>query len=203
MRSVTVGSCSTLNRCSTAVPRRRTYCLWTPSIAAVSSAISFHFRMRRLVPSRSRSRSRTSRRWNRHNPPSTPVPSLDLTFRPHHLVHRFARPKGSTGPKSVDLDYTSTEAQQRLSAGWKMSQEPVTKTLGAPPGSSEATLRDAGKWETIRHHRVKLARDETEQPRLEVSLPRPPCRLARWQSQRRSFRSARFHSRQLGQGRPT
>ena len=95
--------------------------------------------------------------------------SLDLTFRPHHLIHRFARPEGSSGPKSVDLDYTSTEARRRLSAGWKMSQEPVTKTLGAPPGSSEVTLRDAGKWETIRHHRVNLARNETEQPRLEVS----------------------------------
>ena len=95
--------------------------------------------------------------------------SLDLTFRPHHLMHRFYRPEGSTGPQSVVLDYTSAEAGRRLNDGWKMSQEPATKTLGATPGSSEATLRDAGKWETIRRHRFNLAAGETEQPRLEVS----------------------------------
>ena len=95
--------------------------------------------------------------------------SLDLAFRPHHLMHRFTRPEGYSGPHSVVHDMTSTEARQLFSDGWKMSQEPVTKNLGAPPGSSEATLRDAGKWETIRHHRINLAVNDTEQPRLEVS----------------------------------
>ena len=95
--------------------------------------------------------------------------SLDLAFRPHHLMHRFTRPEGSTGPKSAVFDYTSTEALRLIANGWKMSQEPATKTLGAPPGSSEATLRDAGKWETVRHHRINLALDEAKQPRLELS----------------------------------
>ena len=50
-----------------------------------------------------------------------------------------------------------------------MSQQPVTKTLGAPPGSSEGALRDAGKWETLRHHRLRLTTGETELPRIELS----------------------------------
>ena len=95
--------------------------------------------------------------------------SLDLVFRPHHLMHRFTRPSGSTGPQSVVCDYTSTEALQLVGNGWKMSQEPVTKSLGATPGSSESRLRDAGKWETIRHHCINFALNEIEQPRLELS----------------------------------
>ena len=95
--------------------------------------------------------------------------SLDLVFRPHHLMHRFTKPKGSTGPQSRVLDFTSTEARELLSNGWKLSQEPVTRPLSAPPGSSEAKLRDAGKWETTRHHRVNFALNEIEQPRLELS----------------------------------
>lgn len=94
--------------------------------------------------------------------------SLDLAFRPHHLVHRFNPPKGS-GQKSVVLDYTSADAFTLLGDGWDMSQQPVTKTLGAPPGSSEGALRDAGKWETLRHHRLRLATGETELPRIELS----------------------------------
>lgn len=98
--------------------------------------------------------------------------SLELAFRPHHLRHRFSPPKGTTratGQKSQVLDYTSPEALGLLGAGWEMSQEPVNKTLGAPPGSSESTLRDAGKWETVRHHRFNLGLDETAQPRIELS----------------------------------
>ena len=94
--------------------------------------------------------------------------SLELAFRPHHLVHRFSPPKGSSG-KSVVLDHTSEEAFELLTDGWDMSQQPVTKTLGAPPGSPEGTLRDAGKWETVRYHRLNLQPGETEQPRIELS----------------------------------
>ena len=41
--------------------------------------------------------------------------SLELAFRPHHLVHRFSPPKGSSG-KSVVLDHTSEEAFELLKA---------------------------------------------------------------------------------------
>lgn len=93
--------------------------------------------------------------------------SLELAMRPHDTMHRFSPPTGTTG-KAEALDVTSAEALNRLANGWTMSQEPVTKTLGAPPGSSEAQLRDSGKWETVRHHRVRFAAGEVQNPRIEV-----------------------------------
>ena len=45
----------------------------------------------------------------------------------------------------------------------------MTLALGAPSGSTEAKLRDSGKWETVRHHLLTLKAGETEIPRLEVS----------------------------------
>ena len=95
--------------------------------------------------------------------------SLDLVFRPNHFLHRFTPPNGSTSEKPVTLDYTSEGALKLLTRGWKMSQEPINRTLSVPPGSSEVALRDAGKWETIRHHRINLALNEAKQPRLELS----------------------------------
>ena len=53
--------------------------------------------------------------------------------------------------------------------GWMMSQEPVTKSLGSGPRSPEIDLRDAGKWETVRHHRVRLRPGEFDNPRIELS----------------------------------
>lgn len=96
--------------------------------------------------------------------------SLELVLRPHQRHHSFTPPAGS-GEKSRTLDFTSAEARDLLAQGWKMSQEPVTKTLNAgnKPYASEAQLRDSGKWETVRHHRVTLNLNEVEDPRLEVS----------------------------------
>lgn len=95
--------------------------------------------------------------------------SLEMAFRPHYLMHRFTRPAGVSGPPFLVCDRTSSEALRLMSGGWSPSQEPVTKNLGAAPGSSEMKLRESGKWESIRHHRVSLAANEAQQPRLEVS----------------------------------
>jgi subtilisin family serine protease len=94
--------------------------------------------------------------------------SLELLLRPHQAIHRFTPPPGLE-VKGQTLDLRSSEARALLTAGWTPSQEPVTRALGAPRGSSETQLRDSGKWETVRHHRVTLRAGETEAPRLEVS----------------------------------
>lgn len=94
--------------------------------------------------------------------------SLELTLRPHHLLHRFSPPSGSKD-KPVDLVITSAQAFEFLNAGWKSSQEPVARGLAPTAGATERQLRDAGKWETVRHHRVSVAAAEVEQPRLEVA----------------------------------
>jgi hypothetical protein len=94
--------------------------------------------------------------------------AVDLVFRPHHRLHRFSPPKGSGG-RPIVLDYTAEEALRLVRDGWDMGQEPVSKPLGAPAGSSEAKLRDAGKWETVRHHRFSLPPGAASEPRVELS----------------------------------
>ncbi|WP_019872963.1 S8 family peptidase [Sporichthya polymorpha] len=94
--------------------------------------------------------------------------SLEILLRPHQSIHSF-RPPAGLDAKSEQHDLRSNEALTLMAAGWTPSQEPVTKSLGAPKGSAEVQLRDSGKWETIRHHRVILKATETERPRLELS----------------------------------
>lgn len=95
--------------------------------------------------------------------------ALDLTLRPHRMIHSISPPKGNTTEKAKQLDYTSVEVSKLLKQNWKVSQEPVSETLSAAPGSAEAKLRDAGKWETIRHHRVSFQLGDLLDPRIEVS----------------------------------
>jgi hypothetical protein len=93
--------------------------------------------------------------------------SLELTLRPHRNMFRFSPPPGSRDrPRIVDL--SSAKARDLLSAGWTSGQEPVTKTLTGSASRNESDLRDAGKWETLRHHRVTFSAGELEDPRLEV-----------------------------------
>lgn len=94
--------------------------------------------------------------------------SLELVMRPHHRIHSFRPPKEST-EKNRTLDIGGDEARTLLAQGWTPSQEPVTKTLTAARGATEAQLRDSGKWETVRHYRVTLKAGEVELPRLELS----------------------------------
>jgi subtilisin family serine protease len=93
--------------------------------------------------------------------------SLELTLRPHRNIFRFSPPRGST-EKARNVDLTSTEARTLLTSGWTSSQEPVTKTLASAASLNEADLRDSGKWETLRHHRVSFAAGEINDARLEL-----------------------------------
>jgi hypothetical protein len=93
--------------------------------------------------------------------------SLELTLRPHRNMFRFSPPSGSADPQQI-VDLTSTEARNLLVAGWTAGQEPVTKTLAGSTSLNEADLRDAGKWETLRHHRTSFAAGEVDDARLEV-----------------------------------
>ncbi len=93
--------------------------------------------------------------------------SLELTLRPHRNMFRFSPPAGSADePRVVDL--TSAEARDLLTQGWRNGQEPVTKTLSSSATLNEADLRDAGKWETLRHHRIGFAAGEIDGARLEL-----------------------------------
>lgn len=93
--------------------------------------------------------------------------SLELTLRPHRNMFRFSPPQGSTDKARI-VDLTSAEARALLTSGWTSGQEPVTKTLTSSASLNEADLRDSGKWETLRHHRVSFAAGEIDDARLEV-----------------------------------
>jgi hypothetical protein len=82
-------------------------------------------------------------------------------------MFRFSPPTGYAEAARI-VDLTSTEARNLLMAGWTTGQEPVTKTLTSSTSLNEADLRDAGKWETLRHHRVSFAAGEVDNARLEV-----------------------------------
>ena len=94
--------------------------------------------------------------------------SLDMALRPHQFLHGFNPPRGSGLIRQV-YDFRTDEAAALMRDGWMMSQEPVTEPLGSGPRSPEIDLRDAGKWETVRHHRVRLRPGQFDDPRVELS----------------------------------
>lgn len=93
--------------------------------------------------------------------------SLELTLRPNRNMFRFSPSQGSS-EKARIADLTSAEARALLTSGWTSGQEPVTKTLTGSASLNESDLRDSGKWETLRHHRVSFAAGEVDDARLEV-----------------------------------
>lgn len=109
--------------------------------------------------------------------------SIDMTLRPHAFMHRFTSPMDAK--KFQILDRRSQEALQLIGHGWRESQEPVTKSLGSSTGRNEASLREGGKWETLRHYRFSLSPNDVEDPRIELTyltrgrgqLDRSPSKL--------------------------
>ncbi len=94
--------------------------------------------------------------------------ALEMLLRPHHQMYSFGPPTGADAKRQT-LDARTTEARQLIIDGWKQSQEPAARTLGAPKGSNEAQLRDSGKWETVRYNKLNFKPGEIELPRLEVA----------------------------------
>lgn len=91
--------------------------------------------------------------------------SIELVLRPHALRYGFA---GPSGEQRQVVDITSQRASQLRSEGWKESQDPVSRQL-RPAGKTENELRDAGKWETMRHFRLRFKAGDLYAPRLDVS----------------------------------
>lgn len=93
--------------------------------------------------------------------------SIEMVLRPHALIHGFSPPPEVQGQRT-NLDITSAEANRLRTEGWIESQEPVSKPLKAS-GRSELDLRDAGKWETMRHYRLNFGAGTVHAPRLDIS----------------------------------
>jgi subtilisin family serine protease len=101
--------------------------------------------------------------------------SIDLTFRPHSEMRSFTAPDDD-GSRIV-LDRRSDEALLLLTQGWKDSQESPAMTLTPMADKSEAKLRESGKWETLRHYRVKVpqGKHSIRVLRLAISRVVPGC----------------------------
>lgn len=96
--------------------------------------------------------------------------SIEMVLRPHDQMHSYSPPKEfRLASKSETHLLTSPEAGALRNQGWMESQEPVSKSLGTLPGTPELDLREAGKWETLRHYRVSLNATTVRNPRLDIS----------------------------------
>ena len=105
--------------------------------------------------------------------------SIDMVFRPHHQVFRFRPPEGTSPARSVTCDLRTEEARELWQEGWQMSTLPVTKPLTRASDPTEPSLRESGKWETVRHYRFKMAAGAVERPSLELEyLARSGGRLS-------------------------
>jgi hypothetical protein len=91
--------------------------------------------------------------------------SLEVAMRPHALRYGYGEPNGT---KRQVEDITTQAAAQLRAQGWRESQDPVSRQLKAA-GKAENDLRDAGKWETMRHFRLVFKPGDIYAPRLDVS----------------------------------
>lgn len=96
--------------------------------------------------------------------------SIEMVLRPHDQMYSYSPPKElRPAAKSETHLLTSPDAATLRVQGWKESQEPVSKSLGTLPGMPELDLREAGKWETLRHYRINLNATAVRNPRLDIS----------------------------------
>ncbi|MYB25625.1 MAG: S8 family peptidase [Acidimicrobiia bacterium] len=93
--------------------------------------------------------------------------SIDMVFRPHHQVFRFRPPEGTSPARSQTYDLRTEQARELLQEGWQISTLPATKALTRASDPTEPSLRDSGKWETVRHYRFRMAAGAVERPSLE------------------------------------
>jgi hypothetical protein len=90
--------------------------------------------------------------------------SVETTFRPHEDRYSYSR-----GDKSyvVNQVVDAVRASQLLAAGFVPSMHP-TSDSGGSWHADEATLRQSGKWETIRKKSVGKRASSLKSPRLDL-----------------------------------
>jgi hypothetical protein len=98
-------------------------------------------------------------------PSEYPMSTLELTFRPHSQRFRFT----AKGKKGVTADVQDRRlVAQLLADGYTPSHDPVAKTLSTHAYGYESERREAGKWETIKHARLRMNASSLLGPRLDL-----------------------------------
>lgn len=93
---------------------------------------------------------------------------LESTLRPHAALYSFRDPQDAATFVKVDILNEPSRVGDLIKAGWKQSQNPVTRSSRSPR-AGEAVRRDEGKWETLWRSEDSLRATSLWRPRLDIS----------------------------------
>ncbi|MGW1150982.1 S8 family peptidase [Streptomyces rubiginosohelvolus] len=95
---------------------------------------------------------------------------LEFTLRPHSEVYSFRDPENASRTIKVNIQENSDRATELLEEGWKMSQQPATRSQKVGPKASESSRRRGGKWETVMQGQDCLMAKGLHEPRLDIEF---------------------------------
>lgn len=96
---------------------------------------------------------------------------LEAKFRPHASKYSLTRKNSATGKlenKTKHVQNDSQEIGDLIAAGWKLSQNPTTRTPKSH-SAKEQDRRDQGKWESLWRAKDALQASSLEHPRIDIS----------------------------------
>ncbi|WP_157868960.1 S8 family peptidase [Streptomyces atriruber] len=95
---------------------------------------------------------------------------LEFTLRPHSEVYGFRDPEKSSRIIKVNIREEADRVADLLEEGWKMSQQPVSRSQKVGPKASESNRRRGGKWETVMQGQDCLMASSLHLPRLDIEF---------------------------------
>jgi hypothetical protein len=94
---------------------------------------------------------------------------LDMTFRPNERLHSLRDAETKDEVERVHLDDDRDKIARRIASGrYTLSDNPVAYSNWRKY-RTESERRDAGKWETVWHGRIRKEAGELVEPRLDVA----------------------------------
>lgn len=95
---------------------------------------------------------------------------LEFTLRPHSEVYSFRDPENPRRVVKVNIQEEAERVAALLEEGWKMSQQPSTRSQKVGPKASESSRRRGGKWETVMQGQDCLMARSLHLPRLDIEF---------------------------------
>ncbi|WP_171908446.1 S8 family peptidase [Streptomyces niveus] len=95
---------------------------------------------------------------------------LEFTLRPHSEVYSFRDPENPRRTVKVNIQEDADRVADLREEGWKMSQQPSTRSQKVGPKASESSRRRGGKWETIMQGQDCLMAKGLHLPRLDIEF---------------------------------
>ncbi|MFD8161139.1 S8 family peptidase [Streptomyces malaysiensis] len=95
---------------------------------------------------------------------------LEFTLRPHSEIYSFRDPENPRRTVKVNIQEDEDRVAALLEEGWKMSQQPSTRSQKVGPKASESSRRRGGKWETVMQGQDCLRARSLHLPRLDIEF---------------------------------